>query len=105
MPEPRTGVSPPCAGSWPNGEPQSAGDAADRETSLRPYDVYMVVIGGYDTYEVVAVYADRRAAGHKARSYNQAHGRPSDIDRCARVEEISFHPAQASASPPGEEGT
>ena len=97
MEELMTGVSPPCAGSWPNGEPQSAGDAADRDICLRPYEVYMVVIGGYDTYVVVAVYADRRAAGHKARSYNEAHGRLGDIDRCARVEEISFYPGEASA--------
>ena len=105
MPGTMTGASPPCPGSWPNGEPQSVRDAADRDICLRPYDVYMVVIGGYDAYEVVAVYADRRAAGQKARSYNEAHGRLGDIDRCARVEEISFYPGEASASPPGEERT
>jgi hypothetical protein len=57
----------------------------------------MLVIGGYDAYEVVAVYEDRRIAGDKAREYNQAHGRADDITRCARVEEISFHPAKPSA--------
>jgi hypothetical protein len=56
----------------------------------------MVVIGGYDTYEVVAVYEDRRTAGHKAREYNEAHARTGDIARCARVEEITFYPACSS---------
>jgi hypothetical protein len=56
----------------------------------------MVVIGGYDVYEVVAVYEDRRIAGEKAREYNRAHGSAGDITRCARVEEISFHPAKPS---------
>lgn len=81
-------------GVWPDGEPQSVRDAADQRDHVRGYDVYMVVIGGYDTYEVVAVYENRRAAGSKAREYNAAHARGSDITRCARVEEISFYPAR-----------
>jgi hypothetical protein len=80
------------AGVWPDGEPASVRNAADRRNDLRAYDVHMVVIGSYDAYEVVAVYEDRRVASRMAREYNQAHACTSDITRCARVEEISFYP-------------
>jgi hypothetical protein len=90
---------PARAGVWPNGEPQSVRNVANQANVVRGYDVYMVVVGGYDAYEVVAVYEDRRIAGQKARDYNQAHACASDITRCARVEEISFYPAEAPAEP------
>lgn len=80
---------PSRTGAWPDGEPRPVRVAADR--SVRAFDVYMVVIGGYDTYEVVAIYEDRHMAGEVARTYNEAHSCLSDITRCARVEEISFH--------------
>ena len=95
MPKITVTIRPVSSGVWPDGEPQSVRIAADRRKHVRGYDVYMVVVGGYDAYEVVAVYEDRRSAGHKARDYNQAHACASDITRCARVEEISFYPAEA----------
>lgn len=85
------------AGIWPDGEPESVRNAVDQRKPVRGYDVYMVVVGGYDAYEVVAVYGDRRTAGQKARDYNQAHACASEITRCARVEEISFYPVEAPA--------
>ena len=60
---PRTGV-------WPNGEPQSVRDSADQISGVRCDTVFMVVIGGYDEYQVVAVYEDRDVARTKARDYS-----------------------------------
>jgi hypothetical protein len=60
------------AGAWPNGEPQSVRDAADRSACLHAYDVYMVALGGYDAYEVIAVCEDHETARQCARAYNEA---------------------------------
>src|SRR5689334_21209213 len=81
-------------GTWPVGEPQSVRDAADRLTGPRCYDVYMVVIGGYGLYDVIAIYASRGAARQKARGYNLSYGVPGDLTQCARVGEIPFCPSQ-----------
>jgi hypothetical protein len=95
----KTSTIPLSTGIWPDGEPQSARDAADRLTGPRCYDVYMVVIGGCGLYDAIAVYEDRDAARHKAREYNLAYGVPGDVSRCARVEEIPFYLSQESLVP------
>jgi hypothetical protein len=89
------------AGTWPNGEPQSVRDAADRNGRVlfsdHAYDVYMVVIGDYDVYNVVAVFADRKEAQLGAYAYNEAYvSADCGIKRYARVEEVSFYPAGVS---------
>ena len=98
MPKTTVNILASCEGSWPNGEPQSVRDAADQKKRPGAYDVYMVVIGGYDAYDVVAVYAERRTAGQTAREYNETYGCPGDVTRWARVEEISFYPDKGEDS-------
>jgi len=96
----RTIHLPRTAGTWPDGEPRSVRDAADRDARLHVYDVHMVVLGGYDVYEVIAVFADRETARQRARDYNAAFAAAGDgIDARARVEEISFYPAGVIPQP------
>jgi hypothetical protein len=71
------------------------------------YEVYMVVVGGYGTYEVIDVYEDRAAAELRASEYNRVLASDGEnfehftgvdefscyIERAARIEEISFYPA------------
>lgn len=71
---------------------------ADDSDEPRGYGVYMVVIGDYDAYDVIGVYEDRHAARYTAGKYNVDYGARGNITRWARVEEISFYPAQAPAS-------
>lgn len=62
--------------------------------SSEPVEVYMLVIGRYDEYEVLAIYADRETAREDAREYNARYVCEDDGIEChARVEDITFHPA------------
>jgi hypothetical protein len=91
---------PRTAGTWPDGEPQSVRDAANQDARLHSYDVHMVVLGGYDAYEVIAVFSDRETARQRARDYNDVFVSADDgIEDHARVEEISFYPAGVIPQP------
>jgi hypothetical protein len=88
------------AGTWPNGEPQSVRDASDRSAGLHAYEVHMVVLGGYEAYEVIAVCADRETARQHACVYNEGFVFDDTcIEDYARVEEISFYPAGVIPEP------
>jgi hypothetical protein len=88
-------VVPASTGTWPGGEPQSVRDVADREFIRPVYTAYMIAVGGYDVYEVVAVLESRDDARQMAEEIN---ARISDSGICscahhlARVEEIGFYP-------------
>jgi hypothetical protein len=85
---------PPTAGICPDGESQRIRQTADQNARLHSYDVHMVVLGGYDAYEVIAVFEDREIARQRARDYNEAFvGARDGIEDHARVEEITFYPA------------
>ena len=73
---------------------KKASTKAEPSNDSRGYDVYLVLIGEYDAYDVVAVYEDRHSANYAAGEYNVDFGDPGDITRWARVEEISFYPAE-----------
>jgi hypothetical protein len=85
---------PPHTGGWPNGQPQSVRDAAGHSNGRRGYDVYMVVIGDCDSYEVLAVYENRDCARQKVREYHAARSWEPLTASCAWVEEISFYPSE-----------
>jgi hypothetical protein len=75
----------------PDGEPAPARDTASGNAPGSVFTAYLVVVGSYDEFTVVAAYGSREAAQLVAATHNATfHPHCVTVGCLARVEEISF---------------